>query len=585
MKKNILLLTIVCLSLLSCNHKRSSFDEVEYFPYQQNEGGKWGLISTDGKVLFSEMFDNEPTMAINGRFMVKNMDGLWEIYSAEAEPQKIGGEYLQAGMFYEDVAPVVEKGKPIQFINRDGKVKVTLEDIGDAPVTECKQFSGGLAPIKVGGLWGAVDTKGNVVVEPLYTWLDIDETGKIVGLEEKYEKSGWDEKRFSILNIDGKNIGYINAKSIDELRYVQYGYRSLIHCIGDGVIVSVQTNGKNVDGLLGINGEWLIKPSEKILKFHEYRDGYFTYSNENGYGVAELDGDIVLQAEFKELYLSDGGLLLGKKTESEGYALYNIEGEKLGKNVYQQVFSFHKNKEYTIAHTKEGGYLLIGRGGKEKELENSVFHISGIGTIPTYKFDRDCIDMSDIVKGLNITKNGFLGMTTELSVPKAIDTFNNNNHTKERINGNPYNYSYGYGVNAIGSILFGVASAYVYVNIFNHVVRGPIERNGFILNGFKWDDKPVTLYNIEFCSDTSKRLEGRMKELFDVLVNVTKSTGKVIKKSINANVVDTGNGNYYHVYCAGDKVGLYYGKFNPDNVMITHYDKASEKNPVRVVVP
>lgn len=37
----------------------------------------------DGQVLFSEEFKAEPTMVIEDRFMVKNTEGLWEIYTAE----------------------------------------------------------------------------------------------------------------------------------------------------------------------------------------------------------------------------------------------------------------------------------------------------------------------------------------------------------------------------------------------------------------------------------------------------------------------------------------------------------------------
>ena len=102
-----LVVLITGIIITACGNSYTSKNEVEYLPFQQREGGKWGLISQDGDILFSEMFDNEPTMAVNGRFMVKNKVGLWEIYTAEEEPRKVGGEYLQASMFYEDVTPVV----------------------------------------------------------------------------------------------------------------------------------------------------------------------------------------------------------------------------------------------------------------------------------------------------------------------------------------------------------------------------------------------------------------------------------------------------------------------------------------------
>ena len=79
------------LFMASCTSKNDPLNEVEYFPFQESKDGNWGMIGIDGKVLFSEEFKNMPTMAVNGRFMVKNSDGLWEIYTAEKKPEKIGG--------------------------------------------------------------------------------------------------------------------------------------------------------------------------------------------------------------------------------------------------------------------------------------------------------------------------------------------------------------------------------------------------------------------------------------------------------------------------------------------------------------
>lgn len=104
---------VICLMVMvSCFAACGEKDDwdVEYVPFQESEGGNWGLISPDGEVLFSEEFKEMPSVALNGRFVVRNADGLFEIYTAEKKPQKVGGEYLSVGLFYDKVAPAVEKG-------------------------------------------------------------------------------------------------------------------------------------------------------------------------------------------------------------------------------------------------------------------------------------------------------------------------------------------------------------------------------------------------------------------------------------------------------------------------------------------
>ena len=88
MKKTILLFIsciVICL-LNSCNKGKER--GVQYFPFQESENSLWGMISPSGKVLFNEEFKEMPTIVRDGRFMVRNADGLWEIYTAEEKPKK-----------------------------------------------------------------------------------------------------------------------------------------------------------------------------------------------------------------------------------------------------------------------------------------------------------------------------------------------------------------------------------------------------------------------------------------------------------------------------------------------------------------
>ena len=85
--------SLLCLFLfVSCKQEGES--KVEYIPFQESENGLWGMISSDGEVLFTEEFKNPPTYAKEGRFMVKNNQDLWEIFTTESKPQKVGEEFM-----------------------------------------------------------------------------------------------------------------------------------------------------------------------------------------------------------------------------------------------------------------------------------------------------------------------------------------------------------------------------------------------------------------------------------------------------------------------------------------------------------
>ena len=130
------------------------------------------MIGTDGNVLFEDEFKDEPTSAKNGRFLVKNGNGLWEIYTAEAKPEKIGEEYLQIADFNASVTPSVKKNEKISLIDVNGVVKATLDKANNKNIIRCSVFSYGFAIIVTeDDMYGIINTKGEVVIEPKYAFV------------------------------------------------------------------------------------------------------------------------------------------------------------------------------------------------------------------------------------------------------------------------------------------------------------------------------------------------------------------------------------------------------------------------------
>jgi hypothetical protein len=86
-----MILIATLLAFVSCSENTAQ-SEIGYLPFKSSENGKWGMIGTDGTVLFEEEFKDEPTVAMNDRFLVKNGNDQWEIFTTDARPEKVGDE-------------------------------------------------------------------------------------------------------------------------------------------------------------------------------------------------------------------------------------------------------------------------------------------------------------------------------------------------------------------------------------------------------------------------------------------------------------------------------------------------------------
>ena len=581
MKKNIVYMLFTfaaAVALTSCGNQQDPNDEVEYFPFQESKDGKWGLISNEGEVLFSEEFTNEPTMCINGRFMVKNSDDLWEIYTADKKPEKIGGEYLHAGWFYEDVAPVVEKGKPIQFIDKDGNVKVTLDKLNGKPVELCTNFSNGLALVKVGEYWGAVNKSGKIVVEPEYIRLIINSDGRMLGLNKRY-KDVDDEKKYvyTCLSKSGKEIGSLKMAKINSLRFVQTSYRTQDTFVDDGIVVSADKNDKDVEGIMGMDGEWVMKPSDKLSQFKMLRGEYMTFIGSDGYGLIGKDGEVRIRPKFFDLYFVDDKILVGKKERSAGYILYDLEGEKISGEEYEEIFNFHKGEDYTLAKIGKADYILLDRKGKEKKIETDVYDIR-VGSIPDLIFESDYVDIGDIVSGLKIQKNGFIGLTLNMKAPQAIETVAKLPNIRNYINGAAKHNTYGEYLTA--DMMFGKGMVDIEISK-EGLIKTTYTRSGwFTYTDYEWSDQPISSYQVYISSDRTKQLKGQMKKVYTEIANEVKKQGGVTKEGKNAVVVNTGGNSYYYAFFTGERVYLCYGKFDPDSLQVSEYDNATEEDPI-----
>lgn len=417
------------LSLVSC----AGFSEVNEsvcLPFKSSENGKWGLIGTDGIVLFEEEFKDMPTSAKNGRFMIENGNGLWEIYTAEAKPEKIGEEYLQVADFTESTTPSVKKNERICLIDKNGKVIATLDKINNKNVISCSQFRYGYATvITEDDLQGIINTKGKVVIKPKFSHVTPIANGVFVALDKTtndYEES----RTLRILDTSEKQIMKLQIGS--DHKYIDFDAEA---STSKYLAVCTSTDGERRWGYIDYSNNVVVKPTDKIKSIGEVKNDNFIFFNGENYGVMNFEGETILRAKYDMLTWADDNLLIAYDSDTR-YSLINLSGEKLTNDYYQNILPFYGGSCAPV-RVSDNGWELINKNGEEVNIKNSpdIYYICNNSACQTVR--SDYVDMDAIIAQLHISKNGLMGYGLNMSPLQIAKAYNEIEGDGERCGLNP----------------------------------------------------------------------------------------------------------------------------------------------------
>lgn len=296
------------LVLASCSRKEVT--PVEYFPFKTETTDFWGMMGLDGNILFDGRFMYCPSVSSRGLFMAREENGLLSFYTAEANPRKIGKDYYTSAklFLYSDYTPVRKKDEyNITIINKKG------EEVAKLPqqIIDVGFFAEGLAPFRSDDIrprMGYIDEKGNVKIEPQY----IVATNFLCGVAlVAYEKN--DEMTISIIGSNGKTVYTFGQ-----------GIRPLSWEYSDGLLAVIDTVGKI--GFIDTRGKIAIKPAEELKLCQPRNPANIPYTFKNGrciyydgehYGLLDRNGNIAVPAQYKTIYLGEGGLFAVENTRNE----------------------------------------------------------------------------------------------------------------------------------------------------------------------------------------------------------------------------------------------------------------------------
>lgn len=342
---------------------------LDYVPFKDSVDSKrWGLLSvTDGKMLLRDSFDRQPSNVVGGIFYVQNSNGNYEYFTADEQPKKIGGEYKKAGLFYEDIAPCMEKeASGIQFIRRDGSIAFVLDTLNGKKVEWVGRFHEGLAAVKAGELIGYINKEGKTVIAPRFLEAGNFSEGLAVvvdtadGNRQAYQSK--QAYRISVIDQKGQRMDYTFAST-----------DSLGRCFSNGVLRHCYQSDDTtaVCEFINHNGQVQIPSKPTYKNVTSVGGTHYGFFNGTTWGVADNLGSTILSPIYDEVvYVGQESVAL---CEYGLYKIKNYRGEQLSRS-YEKMKHLEGSNSY-LAKKGEQWYIVSNEGsvlGEGHHLIESV---------------------------------------------------------------------------------------------------------------------------------------------------------------------------------------------------------------------
>ena len=361
--------------LVSCDKKSSGEAEeeqdngqyqVDYFGFQEEEDGLWGLMATDGTVLVKPKFQNYISAVVNDRFYV-NDDDEYTIYTAEKNPKKIG-TYKNCGSFTGDLCPVQDMNDHILYIDKDGEKVLDVTEINGKKVQAAYNFFCGRAMINTeDGKWGFIDEEGEPVIPIKYAdaWNFCEDLAIIYLDTPTYEDD--DTGKWGVIDTDGNKLF---TKRFCDLKPSEFKYA--------GGLLEVVDKDNNYY-LLDKDGKEVLKLKENTFTNFISEDAINVYNTETSKAaLIDREGEWIIRPRFQSI--SFNGKLLVACTEEEEYAIYTLEGEKVADLPEGYVYLFDKEfkdcDSYLLVGSWENGYKLFDSEGNKVDTKYDIYGYS-----------------------------------------------------------------------------------------------------------------------------------------------------------------------------------------------------------------
>ncbi|NQY12149.1 MAG: WG repeat-containing protein [Flavobacteriales bacterium] len=280
--------------------------------------GKKGLINLNGETLVDFKYDkifstNEP-----GVYIVRKK-GKYGLISSSAE--KITPLRYDKLLTFSEGRVAFRKDNKYGYLDNQGNVIV--ENI----YLKADEFSEGKARVKIQGKYGFVNIEGTEVVAPQYTYAKSFHEGRaVVGMRSRQHVIN---DSFEAITSTKANVKISN---FNEGKAVVTSGKSLNHYInskGEKLyckIFSNATNFVNNKAMIKINGKWTVMDNNGLLlmmpiydNIDVSEDGSVIVSSNESYGIANLEGKIIIEPDYLKVFNVKKGLYAVMSGDKMGY--------------------------------------------------------------------------------------------------------------------------------------------------------------------------------------------------------------------------------------------------------------------------
>lgn len=404
--------------LISCSEEG---EQIRYVAAKLVDSEMWSIVDVkNGEIVHEDEFKSQPSVIVNGKFCVKNENGLYDYFLVDNVTKPINNEsFLYATSFNEnDIALAVLKGKGISIINGKCEVLAKL----DNNIVSARDFANGYSVVaNEDNKFGYINEKGEIVIKPNYdSAANFSPEGLAVAGKEindstmKYfaiDTKG--QELFSFSSIEYEDFGsfvgeYLPVKkSNDDVvlldkngkKYCSIGKwkGNIPYWLGfyDGVIVFQDGEAY---GLKNEKGEIVIRAKyDKLIPLSDINKKYYLAKKQDKYGIVDKDDKVIIPFDYTVLgYINKDVLIVG---EGKSFSLMDKDLKDIGNHnftnlsfmtgsaVYSNYFDAAKQAKKIISNITDTTFFKTKKGMHLRDFKDKL---SG------YKYaDMDKVTLED----------------------------------------------------------------------------------------------------------------------------------------------------------------------------------------------
>lgn len=366
----LLMLVLTAMMLTACNNK--SEDVYDAVPFQAEKDGPWGLLSTDGTVLYSPRFDAAPTCVTEGLFFVADTTGVSQLYrAAKGEPELVcPTRFNFAHCFIGGKALVKLEDDTPCLIDTDGEVIRKLDHVNGDYVYRIDMMDDGYMQYYTSnGMQGLLTPDGDVAIKN-----DYHEMFCKYGVAVGYPGN---EAEFDSLAAKGKAEAYIMDYNGQQLG--KFNGQWHVSDISENKSIVYRKNiQEDIAGLMDIHGDTIVPHKYEFILC---TDNLYEYFIENeGFVIMDANEQTVFKSSNRMLSILDAEHLVSwprvEDSEKYQFQIIDLKGKPINNSTYEKlVGSFSAPWNVVMAQKKDQSCVKVNPDGTETAIDAKVYDI------------------------------------------------------------------------------------------------------------------------------------------------------------------------------------------------------------------